>query len=222
MKNQILQYYDNLAIEYDKNRFGNSYGEYINIQENRIIKKYLKTNDKNLDIACGTGRLLNYANYGIDISPKMVAIAKQKHPYKNIVVGDIEELNYENSFFRNAYSFHLFMHLELHQLKKIFKKVSEIVEKDGLFILDIPSKKRRKLTKYKADSWHGRNQINLAELKEITAEHWKLVSYYGVAFFPIHLIPKKIRKFVLPLDNLMCRSIFKEMSSHIVYILKKK
>lgn len=224
VKTEIIQYYNKLALEYDKDRFANSYGNYINIQENQVINKYLSKDDyvRNLDIACGTGRFLKYADYGIDISKEMVSVSKNKYPNKNISIGDIENLPYEKAFFKNVFSFHLFMHLEFQQLETIFKKVSKVVEKNGLFIFDIPSKKRRKLTKYKASSWHGGNQVNLTELKELSKEHWELIAIHGIGFFPIHLIPKKIRKYIIPLDNMLSNSIFKEMSSHIIYILKKK
>ncbi len=224
MKPEITKYYNELALNYDKNRFGNSYGNYIDIQENNILNKHLKKDDisRNLDIACGTGRFLKYADYGIDISEEMVSISKNKFPEKHILIGDIEHLSYEKVFFKNVLSFHLFMHLEFQQLKGIFKEVSRVVEKNGLFIFDIPSKKRRTLTKFKATSWHGGNQVSLKELKELTAENWELVSFHGVGFFPIHLIPQRIRKYIISLDNILSNTMFKELSSHIVYVLKKK
>ena len=224
MKKQITEYYNNLASYYDKNRFDNSYGRFINFQEIRILKKYLSEKDisKNLDIACGTGRFLNYADYGIDISSKMVEIARKKFPEKNIILGDIENLPYKKSFFQNVLSFHLFMHLENNQLKDILDNVSNISQEDGLFIFDIPSRKRRKLTGYQTSSWHGGNQISVKEIKELIKEKWELISYQGVAFFPIHLLPKKIRKFFIPFDTLICNSIFREFSSHIIYVLKRK
>ncbi|MBT6169191.1 MAG: class I SAM-dependent methyltransferase, partial [Flavobacteriaceae bacterium] len=45
MKKQITEYYNNLASYYDKNRFDNSYGRFINFQEIRILKKYLSEKD---------------------------------------------------------------------------------------------------------------------------------------------------------------------------------
>ena len=60
------------------------------------------------------------------------------------------------------------------------------------------------------------------EIKELIKEKWELISYQGVAFFPIHLLPKKIRKFFIPFDTLICNSIFREFSSHIIYVLKRK
>lgn len=223
MKLKIIKYYDNLASEYDKDRFANSYGNYINTQETLILKKYLnKETSLNLDLACGTGRFLEYADFGIDISKNMIDICKEKFSNKDLRIGDVETLPYESSFFNNIFSFHLFMHLEYSQLETIFKKISKVIKKDGLFIFDIPSKKRRTLTNYKTNSWHGANQISSSELKSITSEHWELISYHGIAFFPIHLIPKRIRKYFIPLDNFLCNSIFKEWSSHIIYVLKKR
>ena len=110
-----------------------------------------------------------------------------------IILGDIENLPYKKSFFQNVLSFHLFMHLENNQLKDILDNVSNISQEDGLFIFDIPSRKRRKLTGYQTSSWHGGNQISVKEIKELIKEKWELISYHGVAFFPIHLLPKKIR-----------------------------
>ena len=37
MKTSILKYYDNLAANYDENRFGNSYGKYIDQQERSFL-----------------------------------------------------------------------------------------------------------------------------------------------------------------------------------------
>ena len=99
MKTEITKYYDKLALQYDKNRFDNSYGNYIDIQENIIVKKYITNDDiaRNLDIACGTGRFLRYADYGIDISKEMVSVSRSKFPKKHISIGDIEHLPYDLS-----------------------------------------------------------------------------------------------------------------------------
>ena len=88
MKKEIVNYYDELAKRYDENRFSNSYGKYINQQENRILKSYLNKNETelNLDVACGTGRFLDYSDYGVDISHEMVKVAQEKFPQKKISV----------------------------------------------------------------------------------------------------------------------------------------
>lgn len=224
MKSEITKYYDELAKDYDADRFNNTYGQYIHNQEHKVIKKYLDEKDiqNNLDIACGTGRFLMYANFGVDISQKMVAVAKQKFHDKEINVSDAETLPFKDNTLNNALSFHLFMHLDKNQLSNILSETNRVLKKGGLFIFDIPSKKRRKITGYKSKDWHGGYQITRKELQTITNREWKLVAFYGISFFPIHRIPKKIRKYFISLDNLLCNSLFKEYASHLIFILEKK
>jgi len=224
LKTEIIKYYDDLADKYDIDRFSNSYGKYIHLQELKIIKKYLsKSNiDKNLDLACGTGRFLDFAKYGTDLSSEMIKISKLKFPNKLITRGDAEELHFEDCYFENIFSFHLLMHLDLETLKKIQKEVSRISKPNGYFIFDIPSEKRRRLFGFKKSSWHGGYQINYNELKSVINDNWEIDNFHGVAFFPIHRIPKILRKLFIPLDSFLCNSIFKEYSSHLIFILKKK
>lgn len=224
MKQEITAYYNDLAKDYDENRFANSYGAYINKQEHEFLKKYLDQDDisLNLDLACGTGRFLDYADYGLDISDKMIEVSMGKYPNKNLQVGDAEKLDYSESYFNNILSFHLFMHLDLDVTQNILNETNRVIKRGGYFIFDMPSKKRRKLTNYKGASWHGANQLDVKTLKKMISPKWELISYHGIAFFPIHRIPKKIRSLMIRLDNLLCRSFFKEYSSYLIFVLKKK
>ena len=77
---KIIEYYNQLASEYDENRFGNSYGQFIDFQERRILNKIFKNQSgKILDLACGSGRLTNFATSGADASEEMLKIAQKKH-----------------------------------------------------------------------------------------------------------------------------------------------
>ena len=224
MKAEIIKYYDALADTYDIDRFSNSYGDYIHQQELRVLHKYLSqySISKNLDVACGTGRFLDFADYGMDISSEMVRVSQKKFPDKKIKLGDAEVSGFEDNYFENVISFHLFMHLDLTSFKTIQKEVARISKSNAQFIFDIPSERRRRLFGYKASSWHGGNQISYRTLKKMVKEDWEIINFHGVAFLPIHRIPKKIRKFFIPLDSLLCNSIIKEYSSHLIFILKKK
>jgi len=81
---RVVDYYDRLAERYDDERFENSYGSYLDAQERRVVRRWLApiTHGSILDLACGTGRLLHMATYGLDASDAMVRIARQKHPDK--------------------------------------------------------------------------------------------------------------------------------------------
>ncbi len=187
MKVEIIKYYDDLADKYDTDRFSNSYGKYVHIQELNVLKKYLSKNNinKNLDLACGTGRFLDFAKYGTDLSTEMIKVSKLKFPNKRITQGDAEELNFEDGCFENIFSFHLLMHLDLETLKKIQEEASRVCKPNGYFIFDIPSEKRRRLFGFKKSSWHGGYQISYDELKNVVNNHWEIHDFHGVAFFPI-------------------------------------
>lgn len=220
----IFTYYNKLAASYDENRFANSYGKFIHQQEISYLNETLnKKNTKHtLDLACGTGRLLQFAKYGVDNSPNMINIATGKYPNHNLQVSKGESLPFKNSFFKQVYSFHLFMHLEINHFSQILNEVGRTLEKGGTFTFDFPSKSRRKITRYKAGSWHGGTQIGTSDIHKIIKDNWELVNYRGVAFFPIHHLPTKLRKHLLKLDDFLCRSIFKQFSSHLIFTLRKK
>ncbi len=224
MSNTILEYYNQLASKYDQDRFANSYGDYLHQQEVNVIEKYLSpfNIENNLDVACGTGRFLNYARHGVDFSPEMIEIARGKFREKKLLVADAKSLPYPEERFINVTAFHLFMHLTREDLHQILNEVARITKKGGKFIFDIPSEKRRNLTKYKAPSWHGGFQISVNGLEEIAQDQWNLKAYNGIGFFPIHKIPKSLRKLARPLDTFFAKSPLREYSSHLIYVLTKK
>jgi len=223
MKADIQKYYDDLAIEYDSDRFGNSYGQYIHRQETAVLDKYLNIgqNQTVLDLACGTGRFLSYATHGLDVSQKMVEVAKEKFPDKNIIQGDGENLPYSGMTFDSVISFHLFMHLNEGMFVNMLNEVHRVCKNDGIFIFDIPSTKRRKLLKVDSGSWHGANKTSVARLQELIKSKWKIRNYHGTAFLPIHRIPDNLRENLTAVDSFFGRSLIKEYSSHLIFILEK-
>lgn len=224
MSKEITTYYNNLAKEYDKDRFDNSYGQYIHAQEERIVSQFISANNisDNLDLACGTGRFLKYAQHGSDISKEMIKVANEKFPAKHLSIESAQATTFPDESFNNITCFHLMMHLDNKLLQEILAEANRIMRKGGLFIFDIPSNQRRKLKGKRKEKWHGSNSISKNNLLQFIDKKWELVSYQGVAFFPIHRIPQALRKYVIHLDNLFCNSILKEYSSHLVFILKKR
>lgn len=71
VNNEVKFYYNKIAAEYDKSRFSNSYGAFIHQQETQIFNKEISLAAAPiLDAGCGTGRFLNWATTGLDISEK--------------------------------------------------------------------------------------------------------------------------------------------------------
>ena len=228
-KNIQKDYYQNIASQYDESRFGNSYGRYIHLQEYQILSRLLpamnKKNyreDKILDMACGTGRFLGFANHGLDISENMLAVAKDKYPDKSLLIGDVTDLPYQNQSFSTVFSFHLLMHLSQEQTMKAIKEVHRILQKGGTFIFDIPSKKRRQLFGHQQSNWHGANAFTSKEILELTKNGFDLKYAQGILFFPVHRLPDKARNYFRGLDTFLCRTFVKEYASYMLFCLKKK
>lgn len=88
---EIIDYFDYLAKDYDS-----FYKDKLSQRENRIVEKRLReiADEKDiLDLGCGTGLTLSLCNplsyLGVDISPNMIKIAKNKYPKSKFIIGDL-------------------------------------------------------------------------------------------------------------------------------------
>lgn len=221
MKSSILEYYNNLAKTYDENRFGNSYGKYIDEQERNFLTSFFKNKkySKILDLGCGTGRLLNFATHGTDFSKEMLNIAKEKHPEKIIAKGEISEIPFNNEF-DCIFCFHVIMHQNKSETQLFLKECHQKLHKNGILIFDYPTKNRRKVGSPQED-WHANNRFETSEISQLSEDQWKIKNTTGILLFPIHRLPKSIRKYFLPLDIFLCKTFLKNWASYQIAILKK-
>jgi ubiquinone/menaquinone biosynthesis C-methylase UbiE len=221
MTEDVQQYYSQLAPTYDENRFGNTYGQYIHTQEGYFLHKRLKQVNT-LNLGCGTGRFMELANTGLDISAEMISEAQKKFPGKHFQVSDAEKMPFADETFAEIFSLHVFMHLSREKAVGLMDESGRILEKGGRFIFDFPSKRRRKLLRKKQDNWHGASAYTIQELKLLVQDSWNLKTYSGILFLPIHQMPKWSRKFFVKLDYLFCNSFLKEYASYLMVELEKK
>lgn len=219
---EIHQYYDALASSYDQNRFGNSYGSYIHGQEEKILRKFLTRDPKErvLSLACGTGRLMEYASLGVDFSRTMICEAEKKFPQKQFITAEANRTGLEECSIDSAFSFHLFMHLEKELCREIIEEMKRVCKPGGRFIFDFPSAKRRRAVNRRGSSWHGSTHFDMEELEPYLSG-WRVVHRQGVLFLPIHRLPGGVRKAVQWVDTLLCRSLLKDYASYTVLVLEK-
>ena len=221
MKTDILEYYDKLAETYDDNRFANSYGKYIDEQERFFLASFFKNKNYTnvLDLGCGTGRLLNFATHGADFSEKMLSIAQQKFPEKTLAKGEISKIPFHNTF-DYIFCFHVIMHQNKEETKLFLNECHQKINKKGILIFDYPTKKRQKDTSPQ-ETWHAKNSFSTKEILELLENQWTLKNITGVLLFPIHRLPKRIRKYFLRLDILLCNTFLKTWASYQIIVLEK-
>jgi SAM-dependent methyltransferase len=224
---EIRKYYASIAENYDQNRFGNSYGKFIHARESAILNRFLPKNAlKTLDLGCGTGRLTHFATDAMDQSAEMVAIAQAKNLTKNVQIGDALATNFSEKMFDSVFCFHVVMHLPETEVAQLFAEAHRILQPNGVFIVDFPSKKRRKLLGWggstKPDSaWHGATAFDEKSLQNLIGAGWKITRSEGLLMWPIQRFPAVVRPFFEKIDAFSGRFFGKSWASYQVVCLEK-
>lgn len=125
------QYWDKCAVDKDVDL------KYIADVPTEISKSDLDIKGKKvLEIGCGVGRLLENGWYGIDISPKMLIIAKTRKPkcHYKLTTGDIP---YKNEMFDDVYSYLVFQHLKPDEVKKYIEESYRVLKKNGVLTFQL-------------------------------------------------------------------------------------
>lgn len=142
--NKSKKFWDSAAKNFDKteDRF-----EYIHSRSRNNTKKYLENSNVVLDYGCGTGTLsceiahLVKEIHAIDISSKMIEIAKEKVVDKNIEnitfsQTDIFDKKHKKLSYDRILAFNM-----LHTIakpKEVIQRIDDLLKPNGLFISVTP------------------------------------------------------------------------------------
>ncbi len=220
----VVDYYDTIADQYDDSRFGNSYGHFIDYEERRILDQLIDTahGTQRLEMACGTGRLTNYATHALDASNEMMKHARRRHQNVDFRQASATDTGFDDNMFDTVYAFHLMMHLDTNVISDIINEAYRILKPGGCLIFDIPSQQRRRLLRHKQSSWHGATTLKVKDVKTMTAGRFSLSSTHGIMLLPVHKLPTSLRKPLRRTDYTLANSFLKPYSSYIVLKLVKK
>ncbi|WP_137938156.1 class I SAM-dependent methyltransferase [Chitinivorax sp. B] len=220
----IRKYYDQLAKEYDADRFGNSYGRFIDQAERHILQRWLpaKRTAPIVDLACGTGRLMDFADIGIDLSGNMLGEAQHKWPTRPLIQATAPQLPLPNDSAQAMFAFHLLMHLDRTVFTRILDEAHRVLKPGGRLIIDFPSALRRgkRARETPAGAWHGSTSYSLKDIHHL-AKGFRVAHATGLLWLPIHRIPHSMRPAMAPLDRLLS-GLQPEWSSYLVVCLERE
>jgi len=137
----------------------------------KIIHKY-KASGKLLDIGCGPGFFLAYAEryydaHGIDISEYVIREAKQRTHTAKLSVGDVTDLDYKNDYFDIVTCFDLLEHLPNPALA--LQEFYRILKENGILIIRVPNTCSIG-ARWKKEEWFGHRDKTHASL--LSDEEW--------------------------------------------------
>ena len=221
-EDRVVDYYNNIAKQYDNDRFANTYGRFIDQQERRALDSLNVSPEGTLDLPCGTGRLTDYASEGADASVEMLKIAQKQHPDKQFTLTDACKTPFQDRSFETVLSFHFLMHLDEESVVKVLHEMHRIIAPGGRWICDIPSLRRRKLTNRKPELWHGNTSLDIKQMQELCHGLFEIRQVKGIMLAPIHRLPKFLRKPMCSIDYALANSrLLKEYSSYLIFELFK-
>lgn len=116
---------------------------YVYKKEEELFKQLLMKEELNvLDLACGSGRyteMLNSEKYvGLDFSPAMLKLAKQRYPENQFILADAFHLPFKEEVFNQVFASRFIHHHP--DLRDFYHEVSKVLFKNGVFIFDITHK----------------------------------------------------------------------------------
>ena len=108
----------------------------------KLIKKYGQgQGGAFLDAGCGTGLILRHLpenSIGLDINPRNIEKARQYLPHRQIILGDVEKIPFENDKFTTVIVSEVLEHLPKpeHALKEILR----VLKPGGVLVGTVPRK----------------------------------------------------------------------------------
>jgi SAM-dependent methyltransferase len=217
MNPSVIAYYDRLAQSYDTDRFGTSYGHFVDAQERRILHRFLpKACARVLDVGCGTGRLTDRASFGCDASIPSLVLAAERRGNAAFAAADAAQLPFQEAAFDGALAFHVFMHLEREEIRSVFAEVARVLKPGGVFVADVASALRRRFGAKTNRGWHGATALSASEFAACgVAAGLRLDALAGVMLLPIHRLPHFLRRSLVSAD-LAAASLVPECASYLV------
>ncbi|HUW72183.1 MAG TPA: methyltransferase domain-containing protein [Candidatus Humimicrobiaceae bacterium] len=129
--------YNLIAEDFSRTRW-NIWSEF------NIFRDFIKEGDKILDVGCGNGRLLKILKdkkikyTGVDVSEKLLEIAKKRYPQNNFLVADNLNLPFLDNNFDKVFSVAVLHTIPSEDLrKKAISELKRVLKPGGLLFITV-------------------------------------------------------------------------------------
>ncbi len=185
---RTIKFYDAIVDNYIKS------GAAVVLKDkiDRFIK--LLAGKKVLDVACGPGHDTDYLTrksfdcLGIDLSEKMIKIAKQNFKGRFKIM-DFFNLSFRNNSFDGLWCSSVFVHVTKKNLLPLLKSFKKMLKNNG--ILGVITVKRQKIKRKKGDT----REYVMYEKKEF--ENYLIKSGYKILLSEVFVYGEKERLFII-------------------------
>jgi ubiquinone/menaquinone biosynthesis C-methylase UbiE len=141
-KDNVKKTYDKISKKYHKITPKHFFNAYLEVPATTSLIDNVKGKNV-LDLGCGTGmhtKILKRRGadvWGLDISPKMIEIARNDIKGVDFKVGSANKLPYKPKFFDIVVAGLCVSYFK--NLDKALKEVYRVLKKDGIFVFSIPN-----------------------------------------------------------------------------------
>jgi len=140
-----------------------------------ILEKYINKGERILDLGCGNGRFIEVVGkkvdyYGVDVSERLIEIAKKRYPDGKFFISQPLNLPFENNFFDKVFCLAVLHHIPSSKFRKVFlREIKRVLKPGGQVILAVwdlreNPKARRLLFKYTLLKMIGKAKIDLKDI----------------------------------------------------------
>lgn len=125
--------YNEIAEQYTQDFFNNE-------EDKKFVNEFVKylNGNKILDMGCGCGNLTKefikdgYDTVGIDLSKKMIEIARKKVPNTRFEIQDIRKTNFEDETFDGLFVSRSLIHIKSEEIQKTLQEFYRILKNNGV------------------------------------------------------------------------------------------
>lgn len=133
--------YDLLADEYATRIFDELEKKPFDCAFLDRLASRLRPGDRVLDLGCGPGHVGRYLGlrglevHGVDISERMVDVARRLNPSLTFAQGDMRRLDLRDASAAAALAFYSIIHFSARELVDIFREIRRVLKPGGLLAL---------------------------------------------------------------------------------------